>query len=1827
MAEFKLERFKYNWRGDWQASYNYDRDDVVRYGGKSYVCLATHTSDANFYTDLDRILPDSNPPQPDPRWTVMTDARQFVGTWTPGTFYRLGDIVTHTGSLWICVKGHTASAFENNQNDWTLFADGIGFVGDWSAGTNYGRGAVVRYGSIKYKCVTAHTSQALLETDIAKWEVYTDKNEYAGAWALSTTYYKNDFVKYGGSIFKVNTTHTPESYFEEEKFDLHLPGFQFNGVWSNSESYEAGDIVEYGGYMYYALRNSSDQNPSSTDSTLYWQLMSKTYNFRGDWNPSNVYLTGDLVRRGGRLEIAVQDVPIDGSTLDYESDIGFWEVVVPGQLWNGSWTLNEEYGVGDMVIYYGELYECKTGHVALANNYPGDNGSGYDYWTFVAQSGTEAGLGQPGDLLTYDLRFRAKGDGSTFGAAAVPIGVQDQLLSINSDDSVVWRNYLDKEPLVIYVSNEGIDATGRGTTYLKPFKTIRYACEYVEDNIAVSRPAKISIKTGRYEETLPMIVPALTVVMGDELRSTSIYGGSALSSDLYQDGDLNYTVIALNRIVSVLQQILANTPVEKTTGNNQEQVFQALPADYTLIQGVINALISDISGKVEYQLGVGGFDPTISSTNDRTSDANRLNTSAAIFNNTDFLVAEAIAFVNANYNQYNYYDAEWFEIGLRSFLRAWRHDLQYPGNYQSVLAARRWANSVSGSRFDDMFYLRDATGVRNATIGGLDGTLNPPGVFDLYQRPTGGSFCSLDPGWGPDDDRTWILTRSPYIQGVTTIGSNCTGQKIDGALHNGGNKSMVSNDFTQVLSDGVGAWVTNNGRAELVSVFTYYCSIGYLAENGGKIRAANGNNSYGVFGAIADGVDDTEIPREATINNRNQQAIVQSAFAGEITDEIIMLQYAHAGEAYTQATANILGSGNFADLLFDDFRDGGFANARVVSAEDSSTVGGAGYLTYLNNAQSGDATSLILAASDPGTPANYQGMRIVLVSGDGTGQYGIVDTYNDVTKLCNVVKESDGTPGFDHYIPGKAAAVLLTSNTQYRIEPKITCNTPAFSRSVKDMPSSQNWQGLKFGTETEVYENIELTDGTGSTVDVVAEAARITITRRGDVYSASLIDPGFGYAVGDTLVVSGNNLGGTSPLNDCTITVTGTTDDSSNSITTYTVTGTANTGMWIAVSNGIKVAFSYDGDNWDEREMPESGNWTKIANGTNRFVAIKYELGNTVALSSDGITWTSRNIPTSIIAKDIAFGNGTFVILDEDNSNVVTYSTNGGFTWSTTTIPDSTTEDSTGDQWQAVVYARNKFLAISGSTRSIAESTDGITWTRTENVLPNNDYDWAGLTYGRNTYVAISKNNGASVTSTDGGASWNEFAAPSLDDSTPFNFQEVEYSHGVFVAVGDTGQRDVFGSPTDGTTTFVFKSLDGVKWTALDTQLTKSWSTAAGVSQGSPYWLLMPYNDNVVIKANIGAEAIVRPSITQGKITSLNIIDPGSGYTEEDPVVVTIFDTTFTVDLITENRIGNGVLANPSFLNRGIGYRTSSTQVTIDGDGYAEIIPESNQLVLNGLEVYPRSGSQLLIDGVLDTDTENPDDLRNITAVIVTPLGDDGSGNGTFKAQIQISPTVEPEDNLQHGTTVRIRERYSQCRITGHDFLDIGTGNFLETNYPDLYAGGAYFTAAPENEVYEEDGGRVFYVATDQDGNFRTGELFSVEQATGIVTISAEYFDLDGLSELSLGGIRVGGSGVVVREFSTDPTFSEDSNNVIPTQRAIASFLAAKLSEGGQDIETNDITAGTIRIGTSDNTISNTADLEIKFPVGQTVLFDGVSSSIGGSYLGMMMFLKSFNNE
>jgi hypothetical protein len=235
--------------------------------------------------------------------------------------------------------------------------------------------------------------------------------------------------------------------------------------------------------------------------------------------------------------------------------------------------------------------------------------------------------------------------------------------------------------------------------------------------------------------------------------------------------------------------------------------------------------------------------------------------------------------------------------------------------------------------------------------------------------------------------------------------------------------------------------------------------------------------------------------------------------------------------------------------------------------------------------------------------------------------------------------------------------------------------------------------------------------------------------------------------------------------------------------------------------------------------------------------------------------------------------------------------------------------------------------------------------------------------------------------------------------------------------------------------------------------------------------------------------------------------------------------------------------------------------------------------------------------------------------------------NGTtapnLTASIQVSPAMSVALSPAHGTSLIIREKYSQVRLTNHDFLNVGYGDEAESNYPGVPGSTELM---PQNQTIENNYGRVFYTSTDQDGNFKVGGLFGVEQATGIVTLSASQFGLSGLSQLSLGGISVGGSSVVITQFSTDQTFVANSNTIIPTQRAIKAYLTSRLSQGGSNTFTGQTTAGTVVIG-GPNVINNTipqGTLGSSVKMSNKVNITGIN---GGGVDGGMMAYDFFMNN
>ncbi len=1168
-----------------------------------------------------------------------------------------------------------------------------------------------------------------------------------------------------------------------------------------------------------------------------------------------------------------------------------------------------------------------------------------------------------------------------------------------------------------------------------------------------------------------------------------------------------------------------------------------------------------------------------------------------------------------------YYDSDLCLRDVNSYIDALKFDLMYPGNYKSRMAARYYANAVTGSLEEDMYYLRNGTGVRNQTLQGLTGDLLAVNDYGT-SRVSAGAYCSLDPGWGPADFRTWIISRSPYVQNVATFGYAAIGQKIDGALHNGGNDSIVSNDFTQIISDGIGAWVTNNGRAELVSVFTYYAHIGYLAENGGRIRGTNGNNSYGDFGSVAEGFDATETPIYCEVDNKAFRATVGSVITDGV-NKLWQFEYDNAGTDYTELVWTVSGGGGGAEVEQDDFRDGAVFQVRLTDSVDDSAAapevdgnfGGFGYISNANTAQSGTTTALTLAAVDDEITGAYVGMKIIITAGTGAGQVGIVSSYTAGTKIANVTKESTGGAGWDHLVPGTAIVAPDASST-YVVEPAISFTGPTYSSSSRTLATAQSYTDAVWAPTFGVYSPVTASGGTGTS------AATFTVVRKGIKYSAvKILSAGAGYTRLDTLTLAGTSLGGASTANDITITVTS-VNSTTGAIQAFEFVGVGAGGKFAAASSGSRnVNTSTNGTSWtaNTTALPSTSNWVALAAGKLTVVEtagtfvngrsyVITSLGNTVftsigaaanlvgtyfvatgagsgtgtatpianhlvavsssttvnAYSTDGgSTWTSGGalpVAMSGLTVDIAYGtynnNGRWIAIASDGNTA--YSTNGGISW----LAGGSLGAGT---WQSIAYGQGVWVAIvTGGTTTKYSTDGGATWTSGGALATSST--WVDITYGKNKFIAVSSDGTVSPNySVDGGTTWSNTGVAGWLNQT---VTKVTYGQGVFVA-------------TNSTSNDMASSEDGINWTTR--AITRASGTGALTAvHGNPnqtgIWAIIPSGSTTAASsAVLGATAKARAYVAENKIYAIRITDPGSAYTSAPTITVT--DPNNLYEAPTTVRIGNGACANPSFVDRGTGFDSAIAEQDT-GDGYANNFQEGQFMAVRRMTGIPRAGANVVFD-------TQPDTVYKLVNVI----SQSGEFDGGKSAFFQISPEMTVFNSPADGTDITTRIRYSQVRLTGHDFLDIGTGNFDETNYP----GGVPDNPPTQaNETVDNNGGRVFYTSTDQDGNFRVGELFTIEQSTGVATLNADAFNIAGLSELSLGNITLGGNSATITEFSTDPFLTANSDSVVPTQRAIKAYIAAQIGGGGASLNVNSIVAGFVDISGTQITTTTGGTIQMK---------------------------------
>ena len=265
MADFRLGRLKFNWRGDWQVATAYVIDDIVKFGANTYVCVSNHTSvsnEAQWYSGDGA------------RWQVHTEGIFNRGDWADATFYKLNDIVKYGNDQYRVIVAHTASGTFAAAN-FISYVNGLKFEDSWDVNTEYQAGDIVTFGGYSYVALATSTGAAPNNLG-PSWEILTTGFKVVGTWSPSTGYKPGDVVLLGGNSYVAKTTNTNSTPSDASvDWDFVVGGFTWRGVWSSTETYQPGDAISRASNSYICVAESTNNPPETDVNGDYWNSLTQ----------------------------------------------------------------------------------------------------------------------------------------------------------------------------------------------------------------------------------------------------------------------------------------------------------------------------------------------------------------------------------------------------------------------------------------------------------------------------------------------------------------------------------------------------------------------------------------------------------------------------------------------------------------------------------------------------------------------------------------------------------------------------------------------------------------------------------------------------------------------------------------------------------------------------------------------------------------------------------------------------------------------------------------------------------------------------------------------------------------------------------------------------------------------------------------------------------------------------------------------------------------------------------------------------------------------------------------------------------------------------------------------------------------------------------------------------------------------------------------------------------------------------------------------------------------------------------------------------------------
>jgi len=307
----------------------------------------------------------------------------------------------------------------------------------------------------------------------------------------------------------------------------------------------------------------------------------------------------------------------------------------------------------------------------------------------------------------------------------------------------------------------------------------------------------------------------------------------------------------------------------------------------------------------------------------------------------------------------------------------------------------------------------------------------------------------------PPDGSAGIITQSPYIRNCTNFIPNSQGLKVDGS-HAEGLKSMNVDSYTQYNQGGIGVTISNNGYAQLVSIFTICNVTGITAVSGAQCDVNNSNASFGTRGLVASGVgtvnqtgavsvDGIEADNTITVGSLTSRPFTGQAFyIGELFNEVRSITVTNAGSGYTSSNPPSVS-------ITAPTGPGG------VTAEGVAVVNGFGMITSIEMNATGSqyrgAPTVTIADPTSGTTA--EGTAVM------SPVYYTINSATPVTAGVSTITIDQTLPsaegvGIGSTVPfAKQSLILASSYTFEHVGSGIDINTARPSKGGVSIPENQ----------------------------------------------------------------------------------------------------------------------------------------------------------------------------------------------------------------------------------------------------------------------------------------------------------------------------------------------------------------------------------------------------------------------------------------------------------------------------------------------------------------------------------------------------------------------------------------------------------------------------------------------------------------------------------------------------------------------------------------------------------------------------------------------------